>query len=180
MLRASILYGGAHLFCRAILVAERVALNFLQRMSGIATLTRRMVDAVQVGSALLETHSQAMPLPRCHQLPGNRAQHSMPGSSVQALQCMCSPAPPVAFTAAAAGHAHNSAGYPQDGARPAPAGQVGGADRRRAEPQDRCGAVVGGAGALHLACGFVHPGCIRWLRVKRPVCFTISQACLTW
>ena len=33
---------------RAILVAERVALNFLQRMSGIATLTKRMVDAVEV------------------------------------------------------------------------------------------------------------------------------------
>lgn len=34
---------------RSILVAERVALNFMQRMSGIASLTRRMVDAVQVG-----------------------------------------------------------------------------------------------------------------------------------
>ena len=33
---------------RSILIAERVALNFLQRMSGVATLTRRMVDAVQV------------------------------------------------------------------------------------------------------------------------------------
>jgi nicotinate-nucleotide pyrophosphorylase (carboxylating) len=31
---------------RAILTGERVALNFLQRMSGIATLTRRFVDAV--------------------------------------------------------------------------------------------------------------------------------------
>ncbi len=31
---------------RALLRAERVALNFLQRMSGIATLTRRYVDAV--------------------------------------------------------------------------------------------------------------------------------------
>jgi nicotinate-nucleotide pyrophosphorylase (carboxylating) len=31
---------------RAILTAERVALNFLQRLSGIATLTRRYVDAV--------------------------------------------------------------------------------------------------------------------------------------
>jgi hypothetical protein len=33
-------------------VAERVALNFLQRMSGIASLTRQMVDAVQVEAAL--------------------------------------------------------------------------------------------------------------------------------
>jgi nicotinate-nucleotide pyrophosphorylase (carboxylating) len=31
---------------RAVLVAERTALNFLQRLSGIATLTRRYVDAV--------------------------------------------------------------------------------------------------------------------------------------
>jgi nicotinate-nucleotide pyrophosphorylase (carboxylating) len=31
---------------RALLVAERPALNFLQRLSGIATLTRRYVDAV--------------------------------------------------------------------------------------------------------------------------------------
>lgn len=32
---------------RSILTAERVALNFLQRLSGVATLTRRYVDAVQ-------------------------------------------------------------------------------------------------------------------------------------
>ena len=31
---------------RAILTAERVALNFIQRLSGIATLTRKFVDAV--------------------------------------------------------------------------------------------------------------------------------------
>ncbi len=31
---------------RAILTAERVALNFLQRLSGIATLTKKFVDAV--------------------------------------------------------------------------------------------------------------------------------------
>ncbi len=31
----------------ALLTAERVALNFLQRMSGIATLTRRFVEAVE-------------------------------------------------------------------------------------------------------------------------------------
>jgi nicotinate-nucleotide pyrophosphorylase len=36
--------------CRSILVAERVALNFMQRMSGIASLTRQMVLAVQVNS----------------------------------------------------------------------------------------------------------------------------------
>ncbi len=32
---------------RSLLIAERTALNFLQRMSGIATLTRRYVDRIQ-------------------------------------------------------------------------------------------------------------------------------------
>jgi len=32
---------------RSILTAERVALNFLQQLSGVATLTRRFVDAVE-------------------------------------------------------------------------------------------------------------------------------------
>lgn len=35
---------------RSILMAERVALNFVQRMAGVATLTRRYVDAVPAGS----------------------------------------------------------------------------------------------------------------------------------
>jgi nicotinate-nucleotide pyrophosphorylase (carboxylating) len=34
----------------SLLVAERVALNFLQRLCGIATLTRRFVDALPAGS----------------------------------------------------------------------------------------------------------------------------------
>jgi nicotinate-nucleotide pyrophosphorylase (carboxylating) len=38
---------------RALLTAERTALNFLGRMSGIATLTRRFVDAVQNTSAII-------------------------------------------------------------------------------------------------------------------------------
>lgn len=37
---------------RSILMAERTALNFAQRLSGIATLTRRFVDAVPQGSKL--------------------------------------------------------------------------------------------------------------------------------
>ncbi len=41
---------------RALLTAERVALNFLGRLSGIATLTRRYVDAVEgTGAAILDT-----------------------------------------------------------------------------------------------------------------------------
>jgi nicotinate-nucleotide pyrophosphorylase (carboxylating) len=41
---------------RAILTAERVALNYLGRLSGIATLTRRYVDAVSgTGAAIVDT-----------------------------------------------------------------------------------------------------------------------------
>jgi nicotinate-nucleotide pyrophosphorylase (carboxylating) len=41
---------------RAILTGERVALNFVARLSGIATLTRRYVDAVEgTGAAILDT-----------------------------------------------------------------------------------------------------------------------------
>jgi nicotinate-nucleotide pyrophosphorylase (carboxylating) len=41
---------------RAILTGERVALNFLGRLSGIATLTRQYVDAVAgTGTAVLDT-----------------------------------------------------------------------------------------------------------------------------
>jgi len=41
----------------AVLAGERVALNFVQRLSGIATLTRRAVDAVQGTSARI-THTR--------------------------------------------------------------------------------------------------------------------------
>jgi nicotinate-nucleotide pyrophosphorylase (carboxylating) len=45
---------------RALLSAERVALNFLQRMSGIASLTRQFVDAVSGTSAvILDTRKTA-------------------------------------------------------------------------------------------------------------------------
>ena len=41
---------------RSILTAERVALNFLQRLSGIATLTRHFVDAIAgSGAKILDT-----------------------------------------------------------------------------------------------------------------------------
>ncbi len=39
----------------AMLTAERTALNFMQRMSGIATLTRRFVDAAEGGITILDT-----------------------------------------------------------------------------------------------------------------------------
>ncbi len=45
---------------RPILSAERTALNFLQRMSGIATLTRRFVEAVKdSGAVILDTRKTA-------------------------------------------------------------------------------------------------------------------------
>jgi nicotinate-nucleotide pyrophosphorylase (carboxylating) len=40
---------------RALLRAERTALNFLQQLSGVATLTRRFVDAAGPGVDLLDT-----------------------------------------------------------------------------------------------------------------------------
>jgi nicotinate-nucleotide pyrophosphorylase (carboxylating) len=42
-------------FARALLTAERTALNFLQRMSGTATLTRRFVDAADGRTVILDT-----------------------------------------------------------------------------------------------------------------------------
>jgi nicotinate-nucleotide pyrophosphorylase (carboxylating) len=45
---------------RALLSGERVALNFLQRMSGIATLTRRFVEAVRgTRATILDTRKTA-------------------------------------------------------------------------------------------------------------------------
>ncbi len=45
---------------QVLLTAERVALNFVQRMSGIATLTRRFVEAVQgTGAVILDTRKTA-------------------------------------------------------------------------------------------------------------------------
>ena len=45
---------------RALLTAERTALNFLGRMSGIATLTRQFVDAVAgTGAIILDTRKTA-------------------------------------------------------------------------------------------------------------------------
>lgn len=44
---------------RAILTGERLALNLMQRMSGIATATRRMVDAAAGGATILDTRKTA-------------------------------------------------------------------------------------------------------------------------
>jgi nicotinate-nucleotide pyrophosphorylase (carboxylating) len=45
---------------RAILAGERLALNLLQRMSGIATTTRRFVDAIEgTGAVVLDTRKTA-------------------------------------------------------------------------------------------------------------------------
>jgi nicotinate-nucleotide pyrophosphorylase (carboxylating) len=45
---------------RTILTGERVALNFLQRLSGVATLTRRYVEVVEgTGARILDTRKTA-------------------------------------------------------------------------------------------------------------------------
>jgi nicotinate-nucleotide pyrophosphorylase (carboxylating) len=49
---------------RALLTAERVALNFLQRLSGVATLTRRFVDAVAGTPARIRDTRKTTPLLR--------------------------------------------------------------------------------------------------------------------
>jgi nicotinate-nucleotide pyrophosphorylase (carboxylating) len=49
---------------RGILTGERVALNFLQRMSGVATLTRRFVDAVAGTPAHIRDTRKTTPLLR--------------------------------------------------------------------------------------------------------------------
>jgi nicotinate-nucleotide pyrophosphorylase (carboxylating) len=49
---------------RPILTGERVALNFLQRLSGVATLTRRFVDAVRGTNARIRDTRKTTPLLR--------------------------------------------------------------------------------------------------------------------
>jgi len=51
-------FGSVYGSARSILVAERVALNFMQRMSGIATLTKAMADAARP-ARVLETRKTA-------------------------------------------------------------------------------------------------------------------------
>lgn len=52
---------------RALLQAERVALNFLQRLTGVATLTRRFVDAVAGTRAKIRDTRKTTPLLRALQ-----------------------------------------------------------------------------------------------------------------
>lgn len=49
---------------RALLTAERVALNFLQRLSGVATVTRRFVEAVAGTKARIRDTRKTTPLLR--------------------------------------------------------------------------------------------------------------------
>lgn len=49
---------------RALLTAERVALNFLQRLSGVATITRQFVDAVAGTKARIRDTRKTTPLLR--------------------------------------------------------------------------------------------------------------------
>lgn len=58
------LLGGLFGRARPMLTAERVALNFLQRMTGIATTTRRFVDAVSGTGAKIRDTRKTTPLLR--------------------------------------------------------------------------------------------------------------------
>jgi len=53
--RAGALVAAVAATARTLLIGERTALNFLQRMSGVATLTRRFVDAAAGKIVVLDT-----------------------------------------------------------------------------------------------------------------------------
>ncbi|XP_073011974.1 nicotinate-nucleotide pyrophosphorylase [carboxylating], chloroplastic [Typha latifolia] len=57
-IRKGMQFGKVHGCARSIIVAERVVLNFMQRMSGIATLTKAMSDAAHP-ACILETRKTA-------------------------------------------------------------------------------------------------------------------------
>ncbi len=78
---------------RSILVAERVALNFMQRMSGVATATRRMVEEVKVRSVLYVVVSgvyrgvwEKRCMERCSMTPSARAAWAIALSLAYVLQ----------------------------------------------------------------------------------------------
>ena len=55
-LTAGKVFARVHASARALLTGERVALNLLQRLSGVATLTRRFVRAIEgTGAEILDT-----------------------------------------------------------------------------------------------------------------------------
>lgn len=57
---AGVVIARLHGHARALLTGERTALNFLQRLSGIATLTSQFVNAVQgTGAKILDTRKTA-------------------------------------------------------------------------------------------------------------------------
>jgi nicotinate-nucleotide pyrophosphorylase (carboxylating) len=58
---------------RELLTAERTALNFLQRLSGVATLTRRYVDAVKDTRAVILDTRKTTPGLRCLEKAAVRA-----------------------------------------------------------------------------------------------------------
>ena len=62
----------------SLLRSERVALNFLQQLSGVATLTRRYVEAAGTGAAVLDTRKTVpglRPLQRYAVLAGGGVNH---------------------------------------------------------------------------------------------------------
>ena len=72
---------------RTILTGERVALNFLGRLSGIATLTRRYADAVEgTGAAVLDTRKTTPGL-RASRSTRSRAEAARTTASASTTPC---------------------------------------------------------------------------------------------
>ena len=66
---------------RAVLAGERTVLNFMQRMSGVATLTRQCVEAVRGTPCLIQDTRKTVPgwryLDKCSVRVGRGANHRM-------------------------------------------------------------------------------------------------------
>ena len=73
---------------RAMLAAERSALNTLQHLSGIATLTRRYVDAIAgTGAILLDTRKTIPGPARARQICGADGRGAKPPHAAWMTAC---------------------------------------------------------------------------------------------
>ena len=99
---------------RSIIVAERVALNFMQRMSGVATLTRRMVDEAQVrrGWVLcVDGAAAAWLLGRAEPGLAQLRRGAARAAASTARACATSRQVPLVPACPPAGHPHHSVGH---------------------------------------------------------------------
>lgn len=74
---------------RSILVAERIALNFMQRMSGIATATAAMTDRMQASNGTLLNNSSACVQRMMKALSQRAFAHMSHVSVLFSTQCIC-------------------------------------------------------------------------------------------